>query len=339
MKVDELRAKLFNLEKPEIIKLAVEFYKLVPKAKKEDNDLDALINAPTDKSVKPKDTEGVRTLDTIEAEINTFIANAKEQYYLYSNKVVSNKERPKWRFKVKAWYKELTNPKNKGFNQIQQADVLVNLYNILCESCRYQYFSADDTFQSVGVVQEDFLKSVLQLMEQVHGKIGLAHKGVGLVINNDTGPNTFSSELMIELINALELPDYKYEALDIVNEMLAQLNKPVVVDPKRRVVSMDSMEEYRLKYKKNKLAELGFRLHASLLEYNAAIDFYNKYAKESSEEIKLYILIRFLFELRQKDLIKSELEKAQQQGIKLRSALINLLATIESEDSLPEFMR
>lgn len=294
MKVDELRAKLFNLEKPEIIKLAVEFYKLVPKAKKEDNDLDALINAPTDKPVKSKDTEGVRTLDTIEAEINTFIAHAKEQYYLYSNKVVSNKERPKWRFKVKAWYKELTNPKNKGFNQIQQADVLVNLYNILCESCRYQYFSADDTFQSVGVAQEDFLKSVLQLIEQVHGKIGLAHKGVSLVINNDTGPNTFPSWLMVELINALELPDYKYEALDIVNEMLAELTKPVVVDPRRRVVSMDSMEEYRLKYKKNKLAELGFRLYTSLFEYNAAIDFYNKYAKESSEEIKLYILIRLL---------------------------------------------
>jgi hypothetical protein len=338
MKVDELRAKLFNLEKPEIIKLAVEFYKLVPKAKKEINDLDALINAPTDKPVKSKDTEGVRTLDTIEDEINTFIANAKEQYYLYPNKIVSNKERPKWRFKVKAWFKELTNPKTKDFNQIQQADVLTNLYNLLCESCRYQYFSADDTFQSIGIEQEDFLKSVLQLMEQVHGKIGLAHKGVGLVINNETGPNTFTSDLMIELINALELPDYKYEALDIVNEMLAQLMKPVVVDPKRRAISMDSIEEYRKKEKKNRLAELGFRLYASLSEYNAAIDFYKKHHFERDIEITLYILIRLLFELKQKDLIKSELEKAQEQGIKPRSALVNLLATIKSEDILPESM-
>lgn len=134
MKVDELRAKLFNLEKPEIIKLAVEFYKLVPKTKKEGNDLDALINAPTDKPVKPKNTEGVRTLDNIEAEINTFIVNAKEQHYYLPNKVISKQERATWRFKVKAWYKELTNPKNMGFNRVQQVDVLTNLYNLLCES-------------------------------------------------------------------------------------------------------------------------------------------------------------------------------------------------------------
>lgn len=125
----------------------------------------------------------------------------------------------------------------------------------------------------------------------------------------------------------------------IVNAMLAELNKPVVVDPKRRALSMDSIQEYRKKEKKNRLAELGFRLYASLFEYNAAIDFYNKHHFERDIEISLYILIRLLFELRQKDLIKSELEKAQKQGIKLRSSLVNLLATIENEDSLPEFMR
>lgn len=33
----------------------------------------------------------------------------------------------------------------------------------------------------------------------------------------------------------------------IVNAMLAELNKPVVVDPKRRALSMDSIQEYRKK--------------------------------------------------------------------------------------------
>lgn len=56
MKVDELRAKLFQLEKHDIICLAVEFYKLVPKTKKEDYNLDILIDKPEVKTVKPAAT-------------------------------------------------------------------------------------------------------------------------------------------------------------------------------------------------------------------------------------------------------------------------------------------
>ena len=49
MKVAELREKLSQLKKEDIIKLSVEFYKLIPKAKKEDYDLDAFINIPNKK--------------------------------------------------------------------------------------------------------------------------------------------------------------------------------------------------------------------------------------------------------------------------------------------------
>lgn len=57
MKVGELREKLSTLKKDKIIKLASEFYKLIPKAKKEDYDLDQLIlNYPLKKQkLKSKD--------------------------------------------------------------------------------------------------------------------------------------------------------------------------------------------------------------------------------------------------------------------------------------------
>ena len=42
MKVDELRKKLDGYDKETIIKLAVEFYKIIPKAKKEDDVLNSI---------------------------------------------------------------------------------------------------------------------------------------------------------------------------------------------------------------------------------------------------------------------------------------------------------
>jgi hypothetical protein len=92
MKVPELREKLAKLKKDEIIKLAVEFYKLVPKSKKEDNDLDKLIENPTQPKVSIKISKDI-DWNELETEINQFISDAKDQYYLAPNKIISKKER------------------------------------------------------------------------------------------------------------------------------------------------------------------------------------------------------------------------------------------------------
>ncbi len=46
MKVAGLREKISKLDKEEIARLAVEFYKLIPKSKKEDYNIDELISNP-----------------------------------------------------------------------------------------------------------------------------------------------------------------------------------------------------------------------------------------------------------------------------------------------------
>jgi hypothetical protein len=116
-------------------------------------------------------------------------------------------------------------------------------------------------------------------------------------------------------------------------------NKPTKINtPKRGVPYEDSTAKYYREEKTNRMAEMGFRLFANMFEYDEAIQFYNKYAIQSDIEVKLYILIRLLFEDGQKDYIKSELEKAIKTGMGLRSSLRNLLATIEKEDALPQYI-
>ena len=166
MKVDELRVKLYKMKQDEVIRLAIEFYKLVPKAKKEESNLDGLINTPEVKKAKPTAIESLVSFEDMAEEVNTFVENAKNQHYLFPNKIISKKERPTWRFKVKAWYKEVTNPKTHGYEMGKKAEICANLYNLLCASCHYQYFSSEDSFNSVGVEQPAFFRSVLQLIDQ-----------------------------------------------------------------------------------------------------------------------------------------------------------------------------
>jgi hypothetical protein len=338
VKVDELRVKLSKLNQEDLIKLAVEFYKLVPKAKKEDANLDELINSPTQKVVKPSTVAAFRGLVEIESEVDVFLANARAQNYLVSNKIIPKKERATWRFKVKAWYKELTNPKNSHFDTAKQTEILLSLYTLLAEACGYQYFTSEEPFESVGVPQTDFYRTVLQFIDKTQGKTGVVNRGIGLIVNNNTGYNTSYSNLMTELIPILETPDAKYHAIEVTNRLI-QENNFTHPTAKKGTVSYDrfSSGNYQKETKNNHLAELGFRLYASLYDYHAAIEFYETHHYESDTEVKLYILTRLLVEHEQKDAVKTVLNQAIKAGEKPRSGLLKLLKAIEEKNELPRY--
>lgn len=337
MKVAELREKLGKLKKEEVLKLAVEFYKLVPKAKKEDYDLDGLINNPTEKKSKTKRNTTSLSLFEIEYQVTTFIADAKEQNYISPNRTVPKKERATWRFKVKKWYKELINTKRPDADINAQAELLKKLYELLCESCRYQYFTAHDTFQSVGIDQSVFYHSVLELLQEVEGKSALINQGIGLIVDNYLNRYTLYSTLMIELISLLDIPDLKYQGIDKAKLMIGKTN--FIPTSKKKRYSFSSNNRFEKERRNNNLTELVFRLYASLFEYDNAITFYEKNHYQRDSEIKLYILISLLLRHRQKDLILQEMEKAIADGIKPRENLLKLVEKIKTTGELPQYMR
>jgi hypothetical protein len=339
MKVDELRVKLYKLGQDEVIRLAVEFYKLVPKAKKEEYNLDELINTPEVKTAKPAAIENLISFENMANEVNTFVENAKNQYYLFPNKIIAKKDRATWRFKVKAWYKDVTNPKTFGFDMVKKAEICVNLYNVLCESCHFQYFSSEDTFNSVGVEQTVFFRSALQLIDQTEGRISLLNRGLEMAIDNPTGPNTLNSWVMQEFVNILDAEPLKYDAIEKVEKMIADNQAPPPAKNQKRHYYEDSSAKYYRDKKTNDLVEMGFRLYTSIYQYEEAIVFYNKYTIQNSDEVKLYILVRLLFESGQKTHIQSVLESAIASGLKPRESLIKLLETIKKDNVLPQYMR
>lgn len=344
MKVDELKTNLALLDKGEIIKLATEFYKLIPKSKKEENNLDALILAGGKKEIKQASVKESFDLEGLGKEITTFIEHAKQQLYLYPNKIVSKQARTGWRFKVKAWYKELITTKNKGGDALEkQATLLTNLYELLSEACGYQYFSSDDPFQSIGISQTDFFNAALQAAATANGRASIVKRGITSITDYYPSRNTLYSYLMDAYVDNLAIPDVKYQALETLDALIKETQALLITPPanpkKRYFSTMGSHEEYKIKSKINHLAELGFRLHASLYEYKEAIEYYKTHAKQRDVEVLVYILISMLFELQLKDYIKSELQLAKQNDIKLRDSLLNLLNYIEKEDALPDYIR
>ncbi|PIY08950.1 MAG: hypothetical protein COZ18_09675 [Flexibacter sp. CG_4_10_14_3_um_filter_32_15] len=347
MKVTELRKKLAELKKDEIIKLAVEFYKLVPKSKKEDNNLDNLIENPN----QPKPTKQKNTplnWEELEKEINLFITHAKEQYYVYPNKIVSKKERSTWRFKVKNWYKILINPKQKDVKPELQIRLLTNLYELLCEACDYVYFSGDNPFQSIQVEQTVFFKALIVLIQEKIGKTESVNKGIELIINNPIDRNTLETYLATELISTLQIPDLKQAGIDKVKSMLEKRIEKLHLYQKElkekrsktkkvsHSFTYDSLE-YKMKSKINDLTLIGLMFYESLYRIKDGITFYNANYLDT-DEIKLYVLVREIFRDEYRNEIKNEIETAIKNGTEPRKGLLNTLKIINDGEKLPRWL-
>lgn len=338
MKVDELKQKLNGYDKATIMKLAVEFYKLIPKAKKEDEILDNLINEPNAPKVTNKSSK-IASIQELAAHIELFLSHVKSNYYTEFNKVVPKSERPKWRFMVKNFYKDLLALKlSEESDKVIRASLMQKLYDIMCDGLRNYHFNSDDTFISVGITQPDFYRTTLQLIDDAEGKVSVIHKGIPLIIEHTVNREILPDTLMCEFIEIVNTPDARYSALEKIENYIKDI-QATLVPPNSKKHSMWDTSEYRKKDKINNLAKLGMRIHIALFEYSEAIHFFKTYhLYESDKEIKHYILIRILLEYRLKDVIKKEIEQAIEEGIKPRESLMKLLNHIKQKGELPQYM-
>lgn len=119
MTIPELREILKQCKEDEIKFLAVELYKAIPKKLKEEKEIDQMIK------------------DFVAGERN------KKSNYFAPNRFIPKKERPKWRFKVKAYIKDLSRIPNEGEDGKFAAQLLEKLYKMLCYGCRYYIFNED----------------------------------------------------------------------------------------------------------------------------------------------------------------------------------------------------
>jgi len=154
MRIAEVRTLLEKYSEQQLRLIIAEMYKAIPKAIKEDKDIDGILTNPdelTPSKARKKEQPSVPDIETLQYETEQFIEYAYNQYYFAPNTIIPKGQRPKWRFISKRLYKALLAAAASEEHLPLASDLLTQLYVMLCYSCSYTLFSAYDSFQSVGI--------------------------------------------------------------------------------------------------------------------------------------------------------------------------------------------
>lgn len=332
MKIGEIREILKGYSDEQLRAIITEMYKAIPKAIKENKDIDSMIKDTTtlaqsgkrrEKEVEPPDIEFLRY------EVEEFIEYAYKQYYFAPNSFVHKKDRPKWRFTVKRFFKELTSAASVEENLPIASELLEKLYVLLCYACSYILFSGDDPFWSVGIEQKDFFHRVISLKYQYENKSDFIENAIALMVNNSLNRDTLYFTLMNVILEFLKTPDMNAMAV-------AKCDKLILTAKSEHPTQKTS--EYEIESKIKNLSEMGFLCYAHLYEYDNAIDYFKKNYSERDKEISLYALLRLLFQLGLKDYWLKEYEEAIKNGIQPRERLIKMYRFIQENKKLPDYI-
>lgn len=331
MKVGELRDKLKKLKKDELIKVASEFYKLIPRAKRLDYDLEALVTNPTEEQ-KPKKTDKAKvTLTKLKKEIDTFIEHAEEGYYYQRNSVVPKKKRIGWRFRVKKWYEELINQKREDKDLPLQIELLKQLYEVLEEGGDY-YFTAEDPFSSVGISEAAFLNGILILMEAEGGKVSVAEKGMDLIVTYYD--DFFAYEVIDSLITMMNTPDLKYKVIESIKKEITEIQNLPPLDTTGPDKYTNSKQMEHRQELNNILTIVGVELYLSLFEYDEATAFHQVYYQDKESD-KLASILELLEVDKLYPQMKKVLEDAVNNGTKLDNRLLPVFELLKEGKKLP----
>lgn len=332
MKIAELRKIIKNHKKSELEFLVAAFYKLIPKAKKEANHLDDLIREPRREKISKATTKAVVTLPEIAQEVDTFIEHAEAEYYYSRNAVIPTKEQSKWRFKVKRWYKSVVSIVQKDVQQAALADeILTKLYKVLCTSQHEYLLPGSEGFRATGIPQTHFLKQVLEIRTRYQSPEEFVRESLKLLFDKESSSDILFSWLIELQLDFLPQPPLLELAIAATKERYDQWREKH--DPNDRFSI-----KYSIKRKLELYVEYIFRAYLKLNDSATAIAYYQENHIFNRDEVKLYILVRMLFEYQLSEEILQVINRAEAAGVEPREQLLKLRNNLVAGKALPEYM-
>jgi hypothetical protein len=337
MKVAELRALLEKYSDQQLRVIIAEMYKAIPKAVKEDKEIDSILTNPRDlleRKPPEKKKEPLPDMDELEYETSQFIEYAYQQYYFAPNSYVPKKQRPQWRFVARRLYKSLVAAAAANAEDLPLAsELLTKLYVMLCYSCEYVLFSAYDSFESVGIEQATFFRSVLDLKYRHESPDEFVNNSIILIVDHSLNRYTLYSTLMEIAIHYISDLNFIEMALTTCDRIIAETRK----EPETKKKGWTDTNDYRKNRKLNNLVEMKFLCYAELQEFEEGIEYFEKNYLEQNLEVKLYILLHLLFLFQQKELFIQIYQKALKQQVKPRERLVKFYETLQSTGEFPEY--
>lgn len=307
MKVQELRQLLGASEREHLEKAFVECYKQLRKGQKEEMDA-VLTDILRGKAVEQKKAEGSVSFEELEQQIVIFLDNAYAQNYFAPNRIIPKSQRPKWRFLVKNFIRELEKIPPESENYQKSVKLLADLYRLMCAACNTYLFSTEDPFRSIGWKQPD----LFALLVKKTFAAGYAREGIsGLLLCAATGGLSGESlhiQQEMALLGGLKTSDVRYMAMEeakkLVEERTGQLASLKKYDNR----------EYYLREAINELCGMILMIAVELAEPEEGIEYYFKYSREKNREIVLYRALDIVDWMKEDDLWL----KVYEYGIKVK---------------------
>ncbi len=325
MKVSEFREIVKNYSKEEADFLLVQLYKLIPRRKVEDYQVDEMLKAPGEylnKKIKIGKSGRLRSAEEVETEVLAFIKNVKEGYYKGPNKVIPKRVRSGWRNTVKDFYKDLSILGNISETRKLSLDLLEELYFLLDQGSLKSLFPTRNTFGAIKLSQMDFFVSILEISHLVLDKKEYITRSVKLIMDSLLNNETTYTQLIAAFLNTLKIPDNKYLAIETALLQYNELNE--------RMISQ-SISVSHLKLKMNILVEIAFRTYCELGDFEQAIEVWDKRYWSYTREIALFEKINYLLRYKKDKLVLEQINKAISEGMNLRWELLKLKKDLEKE--------
>lgn len=281
MKVQELRQIISSADRVLLEKAFVETYKQLTKSQKEEADvlIQAVLSGDMEKTKKKKETVN---FEDLEKQILTFIGNAKAGNYFAPNRVIPKSQRPKWRFLVKGYLKELEKIKSDSEYYERALNLLTKLYELICQACQYYLFSTDDPFRSIGWLQGDFYHLVAaKTFEGGYTREKIA-KMAELACTGGLSRISLHYDQEMELIFLLHTSDVK--------EIAIEESKKAIQKRKEKLTSIRNNDylSFYLEEEINNFCDLILMLFLVQAETEQGVKYYFKNCIETQKEIILY---------------------------------------------------
>lgn len=315
MKIQELRQLLSTAERSAVEKAFAETYKMLTKSKKEELDpVIAAILAGKEMKAEKKNKTAV-PFEALEAEINLFLENAYAQNYLAPNREVPKSERPKWRFMVKNYIKELGKLSPEDENYAKSVTLLTSLYRMLCYACNYYLFSTEDAFRSVGWQQAE----LYQLLAKKTFALGYSGETIAsllsLAVGGGLSRDSLHEDMEFAFLAELKTSDVKYMAMEEAKKQVVQKNETLAKTKK------NYSERYEIVGEINQLCAMVLMISVRLCEPEPGIEYFFEKSHERDKEIVLYRALRLMEWMDEDELWLKIYEYGLKQKIKPRDAL------------------
>lgn len=309
MKLDELRKAIENHADDDLRLVIVELYRRIPNNVIKEKSLDELITAPRSFVRSQKKPKVVELPDPreIALDMEIFIRDAKNGYYCSPNSYIRKADRPKWRFHVKRFHRDLVALfKDPGsLNEVSR--LLELLYDLLCSSAEKGLFNSADVFESIGIPKEKFYGDLVTAKRAIARDLTWIDQAMELLFRYESYSR---SDAMRFLVGELTTNALREEALLVVIRTFQQKTEP-------RGRKLNPLNQT------NDLAELALRICLSMKDYKQGLDLYWTHYVAPNKEIAVFVLLRILEEHKEMALWLQEYKAAKDAGVTLRRELVS----------------